>query len=97
MPMFMTAPITVGKNGPLHPEYDALVGYAPSDSVDCPLNSTGEGPRALLVGGAGNVSGILVNGGTFLLTAPTVGQIHTIAFSRINATGTTATALQLLY
>lgn len=98
MPMFTTvAPITVGKNGPIHPEYDALPGYTPSDAVDVPANSTGEMPRAIYVGGAGNVNVNLVGGGTAVLTGLSAGQVVVIAVTRVLATSTTATAIQLLY
>lgn len=96
MPNFLTAPITVGKNAPVHPEYEALP-YTPADGTDIPLSSIGEGARAIYVGGAGNVNVDLLGGGTAVLTGLSAGQIVVVAVTRIRATSTTATALQALY
>lgn len=98
MPMFMTVPTGqfVGKNAPAHPEYEALL-YTPSDATDCPLSSIGEGVRALYIGGAGNVNVNLLGGGTAVLTGLSAGQVVVCAVTRVLATSTTATNIQLLY
>src|ERR1043165_2734721 len=98
MPNFVTPPtgMFVGKNAPLHPEYESVPGDGPSDSVDVPLTSIGEGPRALTITGAGNVTVNLSTGGTAVLT-PTVNTVAVCAFSRILATGTTATGITVHY
>lgn len=48
---------------------------------------------AFYVGGVGNVTIFTVGGHTVLLTAVVVGTVYYIRCRRINATGTTATAL----
>jgi hypothetical protein len=65
---------------------------APSDATDEPAGIF----TGVYVGGAGNV--VVVSGGVAVtFTAPPVGSIVPIRGSRINATGTTATALVVLY
>lgn len=98
MPMFVTAPsgAFVGKNGPNHPEYESAL-VTPSDTVDLPLSSIGEGCRALLIGGAGNVNVNLLGGGTAVLTGLSAGQVVVVACTRVLATSTTATSVQALY
>ena len=96
MPNFTTSTAVVGKNGPIHPEYESGA-VTPSDSVDLPLTSIGEGARALFIGGAGNVNVNLTGGGTAVLTGLTAGQLVVVAVSRVLATSTTATAIQALY
>jgi hypothetical protein len=49
--------------------------------------------RALYVGGAGDVTGVLLDGSTVLFSAVPVGAILPVQFKRINSTGTTATLL----
>jgi len=65
----------------------------PSDTVDLPAPS-----QALYVGSAGlNITGLLEDGSSLLLTAIPVGAIIPIKFKRIMATGTTATAIVSLW
>ena len=49
--------------------------------------------RAIYVGGAGNVSVEMVNGGVVTFTAPPVGTVLRGHFKHVRATGTTATLL----
>lgn len=51
--------------------------------------------RGIYVGGAGNVSALMMDGSTLLFTALPVG-IHPMRCRRINATSTTATNLLFL-
>jgi hypothetical protein len=72
--------------------YDFAVAATPSDTVNEPLGKF----AGVYVGGAGNV--VMVTGGNVVtITAPVVGAILPIGGTRINATGTTATALVVLY
>lgn len=52
---------------------------------------------ALYVGGAGNVALITEGGDTVTFTAPPVGSIIPIRFTKVLATGTTATLLLRLW
>lgn len=52
---------------------------------------------ALFVGGAGNVSLVTEGGDTVTFTAPPVGSIIPVRFSKVRATGTTATLLVRLW
>lgn len=65
----------------------------PSDTVDLASVSGQMPTHGVYVGGAGNVTGVLLDGTTALFTAPPVGSIIPVQFKRINATGTTATLL----
>lgn len=60
----------------------------PSDTVS--LSTPGVG---LYVGGAGNISAVMEDGSTATFTGVPVGTWIPLVFSRINATGTTATNL----
>jgi len=74
------------------------VAITPSDSVNIQFGSVDRAPDAVYVGGAGNIAMVDQRGGAAVtLTAVIVGQIYRIAPRRINATGTTATALVALY
>lgn len=53
--------------------------------------------RAVYVGGAGNITAIMLNGDAVLFTAVPVGTVLPIRCTRINATATTATALVAMY
>lgn len=64
-----------------------------SDTVN---HANGEA-QAIYVGGAGNISLVAPNGAAVLITAPAVGSTLNIRNIRVNATGTTATALVALY
>lgn len=94
--MFVTSPRTVGKNAPVHPQYDSNP-VTPSDSADLPEGPNGQDCRALYIGGAGNVSVNLRGGGTAVLTGLSAGQIVVCAVTRVLATSTTATAIMALY
>lgn len=61
-----------------------------------PSDSTNLGGKAIYVGGAGNVTVLTESDATVLFTAPPVGSVIPIRFKRVNATGTTATALVAL-
>ena len=72
--------------------YSRAVAVTPSDAV-----SFAEGTcHAIYVGGAGNITAV-VNGIAVLFTATPVGMVLKVRASRVNATGTTATALVALY
>ena len=58
----------------------------PSDTVNLLIPAVG-----LFVGGAGNISAVMENGDTVTFTGVTAGSFLPFIFSRINATGTTAT------
>lgn len=64
----------------------------PSDTVAIPDGIT----RGIYVGGAGNVVA-LINGVAITFTAVPVGTVLPIQATRVNATGTTATALVALF
>jgi hypothetical protein len=49
--------------------------------------------RGIYVGGAGNITVLMQGGGVVLFTAVPAGTILPIRADRVNATGTTATAL----
>jgi len=60
----------------------------PSDTVN--LQATA---RGIYVGGAGNITAVMMDGTVVLFTAVPVGSILPVEVNRVNATGTTATAL----
>ncbi|HEX6537476.1 MAG TPA: hypothetical protein VF041_23040 [Gemmatimonadaceae bacterium] len=64
----------------------------PSDSVNF-ANVT----RALYVGGAGNVVGVMQDGTVVTFSGMTAGTVYALRLKRINATLTTATGLVGLY
>ena len=88
--LFATNGYTVGIE-----EYSERQGLAvtATDGLLLPGGST----RGIYVTGAGNVSGTLATGGTFVLTGLTAGQTVRINVSIIAATGTTATGIYALY
>jgi len=65
---------------------------APSDATDLDFLA-----RALWVGGAGNVSVVMMDGNTVVFTGVAAGTLLPIRFSRVNATGTTATNMVALF
>lgn len=79
--------------------YEGQVPFSPSDTVDVPVGSGGNQTPCVgvYVGGAGNVSAQLPNGGTAVLTGIPADTIVDIAIKRILATGTTATGVIPLY
>ena len=64
----------------------------PSDTIALPGGTT----RGVYVGGAGNVVA-LIGGAAVTFTAVPAGSILPVAATRVNATGTTATALVALF
>ena len=64
----------------------------PDDANDLPIL-----PRAILLGGAGDVVVDFADGTTLTLPALAEGVIYPIRAARIRATGTTATAIKGLY
>jgi hypothetical protein len=65
---------------------------SPSDSSELSTVS-----RALYVGGAGNISVVMLGGQAITLTAVPVGAILPIRVKQVKSTGTTATFLICLY
>jgi hypothetical protein len=65
----------------------------PSDAV----NFTTGRCVGLYIGGAGNVTLIDDSGSAQLFTGLLVGTVYPFACTRVNATGTTATAIRALY
>jgi len=63
----------------------------PSDGADL-VNVT----KALVIGGAGNISVITAAGNTVLISGLTAGAILNLRVSRVRATGTTATNIVAL-
>jgi hypothetical protein len=73
------------------PGEDAVV-VTPSNSV----NLTGA-PRALFVGGAGNISLVTAAGNTVVFTGVAAGSILPVRVQRVNLTDTTATNIVAIY
>lgn len=73
-------------SAPFMSEYGGGVTIVPSDTAN-------QSFRALYVGGAGNVTLVSESGAVLLFTAPPVGSILPVRGQRVNATGTTATAM----
>lgn len=79
-------------NGPSSPvAYDGAA-ITPDDGADLPVEA-----RAIYVGGDGDLSGVTLGGTTLSFVGLTAGSILPVAFSRIRATGTTATNLVALF
>lgn len=74
--------------------YYAVV--TPSDTVDF-TKQDGEYPRALYIGGAGNVTVVRPDGTAVLFTALPVGTLLPIKTRRVNSTATTATPICALW
>lgn len=53
-------------------------------------------PRAIYVGGAGSLSGVMLSGETVSFTLLQAGMIYPLRLRRIHATGTTATGIVAL-
>lgn len=94
--MFVNSSRTVGKNAPIHPQYDSNP-VTPSDAVDLVEGPNGQDCRALYITGAGNVNVNLRGGGTAVLTGLSAGQTVVCAITRVLATSTTATGILALY
>ena len=71
---------------------NVAIAVTPSDAT----SFTSGACKGIYVGGAGNITAI-VGGVAVLFTAVPVGAILPIAATRVNATGTAATALVALY
>lgn len=65
---------------------------APSDSVDLSYTS-----RAVYVGGAGDLSVVMVSGETVLFSGVTAGSLIPICVSRVRSSSTTATNIVALF
>jgi hypothetical protein len=78
---------TAGNPSAQDPPTSAAV-VTPSDTVDLPSVST-----AFYIGGAGNLTVMMVEGMTVTFTAIPVGTQLRIRASRVMATGTTATLI----
>lgn len=74
-----------------NPAPDA-VAVTPSDSVDI----TGDPPRALYIGGTGDVAVVTSAGTVVLFAAVPTGTILPVRAKRVNSTNTTATAIVAL-
>lgn len=72
--------------------YSTAIAVTPSDATDFASGRC----DAIYVGGAGNITAI-VGGSAVLFTAVPVGTVLRISATRVNATGTTATAMVALY
>lgn len=83
MPLDRSTPLQYGANS----AQDAIA-ITPSDTVDTTALC-----RGLFVGGAGAVSLVTLAGNTVAFTGLTAGSVLPVMFSRVNATGTTATLL----
>jgi hypothetical protein len=68
------------------------VAVTPSDVT----NIAGGPTFGLYVGGAGNVTAVMLSGEVVLFTAVPAGSLLPIQVTRVNATGTTATAMVAL-
>jgi len=98
-----THKVVTGNNGAIKTEVNGIVNtefntfvnavsVVPSDTVNLVTVSKG-----IYVGGAGNVSVVLLSGNAITLTALSVGVIHDMAVSRVNLSGTTATNIVAFY
>lgn len=73
---------------PMPEHYTVAFPITPHDT-----NSFTKPCHGIYVGGAGNITLVDLNGNVVLFTAVAVGFILQVAAKRVNATGTTATAL----
>jgi hypothetical protein len=76
-------------SGFVETSYGSAAAVTPSDTTQL-------AGKALYIGGAGNVTLVTESGAVVLFTAPPVGSILPVKFTRVNATGTTATLLVAL-
>ena len=92
MGMFTTSPKFLGKEPPRLAAYDHIA-VTPNNSVDLPNGIC----KGVVCSGAGNIAGVDPSGATILLTGVPANTVLDHAFSRINATSTTATGIAALY
>jgi hypothetical protein len=76
--------------------YNNATAIVPSDTVDHLNIPTSELMDAIAVGGAGTLAAVMQDGRVVTFTC-TAGQLLPIRCRRVNATGTSATALVALY
>ena len=83
------------------PDYDGPHSYAlpvtPHDTNQLTAGRDGYGPRAIYVGGAGNITCRFGDDTNVLFTAVPVGTVLRIRPTMIRDSGTTATAIVALY
>lgn len=87
---------TTGDSTPLQ----SAVAVTKSDTVDItPPSGPARPTRGVLVGGAGNLTVIMADGSTVMLTiaATACGFILPVAITRVMSTGTTATLVVAFY
>lgn len=81
--------------------YNQWVVITPSDTVSIGESAAGDGkarpPRAVYVGGAGNIVAVMGDGTTATFSAVPAGTVLPIQPRRINSTSTTATLMLALY
>lgn len=81
--------------------YNRYVAVTPSDTVAIGETTAGDGnakaPKALYVGGAGNLVAVQPDGRVVTFTGVPAGSVLPITVTRVNATSTTATAIVALY
>ncbi len=70
--------------------------FTASDTVDF-VEPNGDYPDALWVGGAGNLTLVLIDGSTLALVAVPAGTLVPIQHKRVNAAGLTASNLISLF
>ena len=72
----------------------SAVAVTPHDSTVIPTGVT----RALYVGGTGNITALMADGGTAVLFSNvSAGTVLPVRVQRVNSTGTTATSIVALY
>jgi len=78
----------------VRPESPAINAAAvtPNDAADLTTAS-----RAIYVGGAGNLTVVMLGGATITFTGVAAGTIYPLRVARVRATGTTATGLVALW
>jgi hypothetical protein len=81
--------------------YNRWVAITTSDTIAIGETTAGDGnarvPRAIYVGGAGNIVAVMADGRTATFNGAAAGSVLPIQPVRINATSTTATNLVALY
>jgi hypothetical protein len=69
------------------------VAVTPNDGADLASGYT----KGIYVGGTGDVSVVMNNGGAVTFTGLAAGVVHKLSVKRVNSTGTTATGIIALY